>query len=86
MPLFDEHKRRVGVLASHLNLDRIDRLILERTGLGASGETYLVNTSNVFVSAEAFAPARQLAGAIKPIEFRRLLGKMQALLDKQGKS
>jgi signal transduction histidine kinase/HAMP domain-containing protein len=52
-PLFDEHKRRVGVLASHLNLPRIDRLILERTGLGSSGEIYLVTTSNLFVSSEA---------------------------------
>jgi signal transduction histidine kinase len=52
-PLFDERKRRVGVLASHLNLPRIDRLILERTGLGSSGEIYLINTSNMFVSSEA---------------------------------
>jgi len=52
-PLFDERKRRVGVLASHLNLPRIDRLILERTGLGSSGEIYLVNTSNMFISSEA---------------------------------
>jgi signal transduction histidine kinase/HAMP domain-containing protein len=52
-PLFDQDKRRVGVLASHLNLGRIDRIILERTGLGSSGETYLVDTSNVFVSESA---------------------------------
>ncbi len=52
-PLFDQDKRRIGVLASHLNLARVDRLILERTGLGSSGETYLVNTSNMFVTAEA---------------------------------
>lgn len=50
-PLFDENKRRIGVLASRLNLVRIDRIVLERTGLGASGETYLVNPSNEFVSA-----------------------------------
>jgi signal transduction histidine kinase len=49
-PLFDQDKRRVGVLASHLNLARIDRIILERTGLGSSGETYLVDSSNVLVS------------------------------------
>jgi signal transduction histidine kinase/DNA-binding response OmpR family regulator/HAMP domain-containing protein len=63
-PLFDERKRRVGVLASHLNLARIDRLILERTGLGASGETYLVNTSNVFVSAEALFSGQEFPGGI----------------------
>ncbi len=53
-PLFDQDKRRVGVLASHLNLARIDRIILERTGLGGSGETYLVDTSNAFVSESRF--------------------------------
>jgi signal transduction histidine kinase/HAMP domain-containing protein len=53
-PLFDQDKRRVGVLASHLDLARIDRIILERTGLGESGETYLVDSSNVFVSEARF--------------------------------
>lgn len=52
-PLFDERKRRVGVLASNLNLPRIDRLILEQTGLGSSGETYLIDNDNRFVAAEA---------------------------------
>jgi len=63
-PLFDEHKRRVGVLASYLNLSRIDRLILERTGLGSSGETYLVNTSNTFVSVEALLSEPEYPGGV----------------------
>jgi signal transduction histidine kinase len=63
-PLFDERKRRVGVLASHLNQARIDRLMLERTGLGTSGETYLVNTSNVFVSAEALLREEEFPGGV----------------------
>jgi C4-dicarboxylate-specific signal transduction histidine kinase len=54
-PMFDQDNRRVGVLASHLNLARIDRIILERTGLGESGETYLVDTSNMFVSETLFS-------------------------------
>ena len=61
-PLFDENRRRVGVLAGHLNLARIDRIILERTGLGASGETYLVNPDHEFVSAVVFASAGQPIG------------------------
>lgn len=39
----------------HLNLDRIDRIVRERTGLGKSGETYLVGslvTKNTFISKE----------------------------------
>ncbi len=34
----------VGVLAGRLRLDRISRIMEERTGLGESGETYLVNS------------------------------------------
>jgi signal transduction histidine kinase len=63
-PLFDERKRRVGVLASHLSLARIDRLILERTGLGGSGETYVVNTSSAFVSAEALFSGQEFPGGV----------------------
>jgi hypothetical protein len=58
-PLFDENKRRVGVLAGHLNLARVDRIILERTGLGASGETYLVNPAHEFVSTALFVSTDQ---------------------------
>jgi signal transduction histidine kinase len=53
-PLFDKDKRRVGVLAGHLNLSRIDQIILERTGLGESGETYLVDPNHHFVSETLF--------------------------------
>jgi signal transduction histidine kinase/CheY-like chemotaxis protein/HAMP domain-containing protein len=61
-PLFDAGGRRVAVLAAQFNLAKIDRLILERTGLGASGETYLVNASNVFVSAEALFSGQRFPG------------------------
>ncbi|MDJ1183060.1 sensor histidine kinase [Roseofilum casamattae] len=40
--LFDETNRRWGLLAVHLNLDRIDRIIRNNPGLGKTGETYLV--------------------------------------------
>ena len=53
-PIFDTNKRRIGVLAAHLNLARIDRIILERSGLGQSGETYLVNPARRFVSSPRF--------------------------------
>ena len=49
-PLFDPQGRRLGELASHLSLARIDRIIMERTGLGTSGETYLVNRSHAIIS------------------------------------
>lgn len=49
-PLYDDAGKRLGVLAVHLNLDRLNEIILERTGLGQSGETYLVDRFNTFVS------------------------------------
>ena len=59
-PLFNDKKRLVGVLATHLDLARIDRLIQERSGLGATGETYLVDPSYAFVSAEALFSDHEL--------------------------
>jgi len=49
-PLRDSAGVRQGVILAHLNLDRIVR---ERTGLGKSGETYLVGSlvvKNTFIS------------------------------------
>jgi GAF domain-containing protein/HAMP domain-containing protein len=53
-PLKDEAGRRVGVLGIHINLDKMDEIMLERGGLGATGETYLVDKYNVFVSEARF--------------------------------
>jgi PAS domain S-box-containing protein len=46
-PLLDLTGQRIGVVAVNLNLDRVDALIRERTGLGKSGETYLVGRSGI---------------------------------------
>nr|WP_320161073.1 PAS domain-containing protein [uncultured Methanoregula sp.] len=49
-PVFDIQGKRIGVLASHISLSRVDHIILERTGLGNSGETYLVYKTGRIVS------------------------------------
>ena len=41
-PLFARDGQRIAVLAAVLNLERLDRIVLQQTGLGESGETYLV--------------------------------------------
>lgn len=54
-PLSDDRGIRRGVILAHLNLDRIDQIVRERTGLGDSGETYLVGSlvhKNAFISRE----------------------------------
>ncbi|MGL5881175.1 MAG: ATP-binding protein [Xenococcaceae cyanobacterium] len=46
---------RQGMILINLNLERIDRIIRERTGLGDSGETYLVGSlvsKNALISGE----------------------------------
>lgn len=42
IPMFDKTEKAIGLVAAHLSLDRIDTIIRERTGLGETGETYLV--------------------------------------------
>jgi signal transduction histidine kinase/CheY-like chemotaxis protein len=53
-PLIDVQGRSQGVLVINLNLQRMDGIILERTGLGETGEAYLVDQLNEFVSADRF--------------------------------
>lgn len=53
-PLADSKGRRMGVLAAQLNLEKMDGIVFERTGLGESGESYLVDRFNLLVSADRF--------------------------------
>ncbi len=53
-PLFTPSGEPLGVIAAHLNLDYMDKIILERAGLGETGETYLIDGSYKFVSGERF--------------------------------
>ncbi len=55
-PLLDSLGRRIGVLAVHLNLDRLERIILERAGLGSTGEVYLIDKTGAFVAVQRFEP------------------------------
>lgn len=50
MPLFDTSRRRMAVLVCHLNIERLDRIILERSGLNMMGEVYFVSSDRQFVS------------------------------------
>lgn len=53
-PLSTEDGDVFGVLAVNLNLNRMDEIIQNRTGLGETGETYLVDQFNVFISSQRF--------------------------------
>jgi len=66
-PLANKAGLRIGVVAVDLDLQGVDDIIRERTGLGASGETYLVGrlpSKNILVSG-AGADNKELANGIK---------------------
>ena len=48
-PLFGRDGQRIGVVAANLNLERLDRIVLPATGLGRTGESYLVGKDGLFV-------------------------------------
>lgn len=48
------------VLAGRLNIDALSNLMTERSGMGYSGETYLVNKFNIMVTESRFIPSSQL--------------------------
>ncbi len=53
-PLTNDWGDGVGVLAVHLNLEQMDRIIVDRVGLGESGSSYLVDAYNSLVSGDRF--------------------------------
>lgn len=53
-PLQDAEGRVRAVLAAHLNLQEIDSIFTDRSGLGVTGESYLTDRFHVFVSATHF--------------------------------
>lgn len=49
-PILDNNQKLIGVLASRLNLEDINKMMTGNSGLGMNGETYLLNSSNFFIS------------------------------------
>ncbi len=57
-PLAGTDTDLIGVLAVHLNLDELDRVVHGRAGLGDSGESYLIDKYNDFVTGTRFGRER----------------------------
>lgn len=53
-PLLDPAGELIGVLAAHIRLSVLVEIVSRRTGLGDSGEAYLVDGLNRFISADQF--------------------------------
>ena len=46
-PLLSPYGEKLGVFAARLDLDRMDKIFMEKAGLGRSGEAYLVDKFNI---------------------------------------
>ncbi|NEO45534.1 MULTISPECIES: hybrid sensor histidine kinase/response regulator [Moorena] len=56
-PVLNQSGNRIGVISITLDLQEVDNLIRDRTGLGKSGETYLVGRlerKNIFIASGQF--------------------------------
>jgi len=61
-PLISDDGNLLGVLAMHMNLSRMDQILLKNTGLGEGSESYLVDGFNVFISGDRFGRTGYLRG------------------------
>ncbi len=55
-PVLDSKGSLLGVLAIHANFENLSKIMLERTGLSETTETFLVNKNNLLVTNTVFAP------------------------------
>jgi PAS domain S-box-containing protein len=65
-PVKGEEGVTLAVIAAHLNLGYVDRLVSDRTGLGSTGEAYLVSSFNDVVSSERFGSDEYRRGVFSP--------------------
>ncbi|HVO68705.1 MAG TPA: cache domain-containing protein, partial [Aggregatilineaceae bacterium] len=77
-PVQDNSSRLVGVLAGRLDLETLARIMTERTGLGTSGETYLVSVQGNYL----LTPSRFTG--YEPIRAYHSLGIDRALAGQEG--
>jgi len=49
-PIFNNEDSLIGILAGRVDISNISEIMIERTGLGATGETYLVNKYNLVLT------------------------------------
>jgi len=53
-PLLSRSGRVIGVLAGRANLDALNEIMIQRAGLGETGETYVVNSNNAVLTSLRF--------------------------------
>ena len=63
-PIEDKDGNLIAVLAGHVDLAEMSEIMMQRSGLSASEETYLVNKFNFFVTESRFEPGYALKKAL----------------------
>lgn len=53
-PIYSDEGKVIGVLAGNVRLNRINQIMAERSGLGNTGETILINKNHLLVSESRF--------------------------------
>ncbi len=54
-PIYNSNGTMIAIIALRISTDKINSIMLERTGLGDSGETYIVNSSGFMLSNSRFS-------------------------------
>ncbi|MGK7875892.1 MAG: ATP-binding protein [Xenococcaceae cyanobacterium] len=76
-PVQDQVGNPIGIISVQLNLERVDQIIRERSGLGETGESYLVGslvTGNAFISKAQSETEQELENVSSPGIESALLG------------
>lgn len=58
MPVRDDHQLLIGLLVVHKNFSEIENILFERTGMGRTGESYLVGEDGYMRSPSRFFPGK----------------------------
>ncbi len=82
-PLIEEEEFLRGVVIFRISADRINQIMAERSGMGETGETYLVGPDKLMRSDTRFAPDQySVAGAFsQPDENKMTTASVQAALE-----
>ena len=72
-PVKDGTGKVLGVLVGRVNTNEINKLMLERSGLGKTGESVLVNSSNIVVTDLLKIPGQAMKRTIFNIQIDRCL-------------
>jgi len=70
-PVLDQRGQVVGVLAGRASMDALGEIMLERAGLGETGETYLIGANHALLTRSRFGEERvyvRTQGANKALE------------------